>query len=212
MTSIPVSSRIASRSVMRFHGGASSISAPSALDVGRAERLVRDVCDQRLQALGGVVVVGVGLVPLDHRELGVVLEGDAFVAEVLAQLVDALDAADDQALQVELGGDPEIEIAIEGVVVRHERAGECAAVDRLEHGRLDLDEPLGVEPAARLGDHLGAQDEALAHLGVRDQVLLAMAVAKLRVLEARPLVGRRAEALGEKRPFRDPERQLALAA
>jgi hypothetical protein len=37
-----------------------------------------------------------------------VLEGDALVAEVLAQLVDALEPPDDAALQVELGGDPQI--------------------------------------------------------------------------------------------------------
>ena len=143
---------------------------------------------------------------------GLCLNEIALVAEVLAQLVDALDPADDQALQVELGRDPQVEVAVERVVVRHERPGECAAVDRLEDGRLDLDEALGVEPAAGLGDHLGALEEALAHLGVRDQVLLAVAVAKLGVLEPRPLVGRRAKALGEERPVRDPQRQLALAA
>ncbi len=201
ITSIPVSSRIASRSVMRFQGGASSICDALPLDLRGAERRLSDVRDELLQPLGRIVVVGVRLVPLDHRELGVVLERDAFVPEVLAELVDALDPADDEPLQVELRRDPQVQVAVEVVVVRNEGPRQRAAVDRLEDGRLDLDEPLAVKPAPRFGDHLGARDEAVANLRVCDQVLLAVAIAEIGVLQARPLVGRRAQALGEQGPF-----------
>ena len=40
-----------------------------------------------------VVVVRVGLVELQHGELGIVLGGDALVAEVAVDLVDAVEAA-----------------------------------------------------------------------------------------------------------------------
>ena len=93
------------------------------------------------------VVVRVGLVPLEHRELGVVLVRDALVAEVLADLVDPLEPAHDQALEVELVGDPQEQVAVERVVVGHERARERAAVERLEDRRLDLEEAALVEPA-----------------------------------------------------------------
>ena len=96
--------------------------------------------DDPLHARHRVAVVGVGLVPLEHRELGVVLVGDAFVAEVLADLVDPLEPADDQALEVELGRDPQVEPLVELVVVGLERARERAAVAGLEDRRLDLDE------------------------------------------------------------------------
>ena len=85
---MPVFSRIASRSVTRRHGGVKSISP-------RVAARLRDGVDHLLDAAHLVVVVGVRLVPLDHRELGVVLERHALVAEVLAELVDALEAADD---------------------------------------------------------------------------------------------------------------------
>ena len=78
-------------------------------------------------------VVGVGLVGLEHRELGVVLVGDALVAEVLAELVDLLEPADDQPLQVQLGRDPQVQRAVERVVVGREGARERAAVERLQH-------------------------------------------------------------------------------
>ena len=128
---------------------------PVALDLRRAQHPLGDLGDQQLEVVGGLLVVGVGLVPLEHRELGVVLVRDALVAEVLAELVDAVDAADDQALQVELGRDPQVEVAVERVVVGRERPRQGAAVERLQDRRLDLDEAVLVEPAAHLGDRSG---------------------------------------------------------
>ena len=83
---------------------------------------VGDALDERLDPLHRVAVVRIRLVPLEHRELGVVLVGDALVAEDPADLVDALEAADDQALQVQLGRDAEVEVLVELVVVRDERS------------------------------------------------------------------------------------------
>ena len=91
-------------------------------DLRRPDRLVRDGRDELLDPLHRVVVVRVGLVPLDHRELGVVLVRDALVAEVLGELVDPLEPADDQPLEVQLGRDPQVEVAVELVRVRDERA------------------------------------------------------------------------------------------
>ena len=123
-----------------------------ALDDRRAVRRDRRGGDQRLGARHRVVDVGVGLVPLEHRELGVVLERDALVAEVLADLVDALEAADDQPLEVQLGRDAQVEVAVELVVVRRERPRVGAAVERLQDRRLDLDEAGRVELAPQRGD------------------------------------------------------------
>ena len=120
---------------------------PLERDLRRAERRERDVLDERLHAAHRVLVVRVRLVPLEHRELGIALVVDALVAEVLADLVDLLEAADDEPLEVELGRDAEVEILVEDVVVRDERLGERAAVARLEDRRLDLDEALAVEIA-----------------------------------------------------------------
>ena len=108
--------------------------------------------DEALDPLHRVPVVGVCLVPLELRELGLVLVGDALVPEVLAELVDLVEAADDEALEVQLVGDPEEVVLVEVVVVGDERLGEPASVARLEDRRLDLDEALRVEPASGLRD------------------------------------------------------------
>ena len=156
-----------------------------------------------------VAVVGVGLVPLEHRELGVVLERDALVAEVLADLVDPLEAADDQPLEVELGGDAEVERLVELVVVRRERAGERPAVARLQDGRLDLDEAVLVERAADRADHARAELEVGARLLVHQQVEVAAAVALLDVGEAVERVGERRPDAGEDVEAVGRERRLA---
>ena len=75
------------------------------------------------------------------------LERDALVAEVLADLVDALEPADDQTLEVQLGGDPQVERLVELVVVSRERPRERTAVAWLQDRRLDLDEAFLVERA-----------------------------------------------------------------
>ncbi len=119
---------------------------------------------ERFQARGGGVVVGVGLVPLDHRELGVVLGRDALVAEVLAELVDAFQTTDDAALEVELGGDPQVEGAVQRIVVGGEGPRQGAAVDRLQDWGLDLEETLAVEIGADRGDDASAVAKAPADL------------------------------------------------
>ena len=95
-----------------------------------------------------------------------------------------LEPADDQTLQVELGGDAQVEVLVELVVVRDEGARERAAVARLEDGRLNLDEAVVVKRAADRAHHARAKLEIRAALLVHEQVDVAAAVALLDVGEA----------------------------
>ncbi len=181
----------------------------SELDLRRPEHLERHVLDELLDPLHRVPVVGVGLVPLEHRELGLVLVGDALVAKVLAELVDALEPADDEALEVELGRDAQVEVGVELVRVRDERPGERAAVTGLKDGGLDLDEAAFVEPAADGRDEPRAQDEVPPGLLVDGEVEVAPAVAGLDVCQPVVDVGQRAVDLRERDELVDGERGLA---
>ena len=69
---------------------------------GRAEGVARRRHDQLLGELHHVVDVGVRLVGLHHRELGVVARREALVAEHPADLEHPVHAADDQPLEVQL--------------------------------------------------------------------------------------------------------------
>src|SRR3546814_17017991 len=90
-----------------------------------------DVCSSDL-------VVAVRLVELEHRELGVVAGGEALVPEHPPDLEHPLEAADREALQVELGRDPQEEVEVERVVVGGERAGQRATGDRVQRRRLEI--------------------------------------------------------------------------
>ena len=105
----------------RRHGGARSSAPPAVGQRRRPQHVVASARDQLLGERHHVGVVGVRLVQLEHRELGVVPGRDALVAEHPADLEDALEAADDEPLQVQLGRDPQVKVGVERVVVGDER-------------------------------------------------------------------------------------------
>src|SRR5205807_10621696 len=66
---------------------------PAELDLVGSENLMRQSTEQLLGTHDEIVVVGIRLIKLQHRELGIVLRGDALIAEVAVDLVDARKAA-----------------------------------------------------------------------------------------------------------------------
>ena len=146
-------------------------------------------CATKRQQLFGhghqLLVVAVGLVELQHRELGIVLGRNPLIPEVTVDLVDAFDPADGQPLEVELRRDPQIELNVERVVMRDERARQRAAGDRLHHRRLDLEIPAGVQERADRREGPAADLEHPARIGIHDQIEVALPVAGLDVARAR---------------------------
>ena len=189
-------------------GVRSSVALPDRQDHG-AEDFLRQGADHLLDQLHHRLVVHVGPVEFHHGELGVVDQRDALVAEVAADLVDLVEAAHHHPLEVQLGRDAQVEVDVERVVVRGERPGEGAPRQRLEDGRLDLDEAPVLEVAAHARDDGAAHAEPLGDLGVGDQVGVPLPVAGLDVLQAVALLGRRAERLGQQGPRFDRQRELA---
>ena len=105
------------------------------------------------------------------------------VAEVLANLVDTLKAANNQALEVQLGGDAHIHGDVQRVEVGDERPCRGTAGDSLQRRGLDLGVTGIIQHLAHGLHHLGALQEGLLHAGVDHQVDIALAVAQLGILE-----------------------------
>ena len=78
------------------------------------------------------------LVELARGELRVVGEVDPLVAELAADLVHAVQAADDEHLQVQLGRHAHEQVEVEVVVVRHEGLGRRAARHHVHHRGFHL--------------------------------------------------------------------------
>ncbi len=151
------------------------------LDLHAAVHLLRHEGDHLLGELHDLQVIGVSHVELELGELGVVLEGDALVAEIAPDLVDPVQPAHDQPLEIQLEGNAQEEILVQLVVVGDEGLGRRAAVERLQDGRFHLDEAVVIQELAQRGDDPGALAEDLAHLGVDRQVGVALPVAGFRV-------------------------------
>ena len=107
-----------------------------------------------------------------------------FVAEVTAELIHTLEASDDEALQIKLVGDTQIERDIQRVVMRDERARSSTARDRLQYGRIDLDVATLVEELAHRIEDLRTLEEDILDMAIDNEVNIALAEAELRISEA----------------------------
>ena len=117
------------RSSRRRQGGVRSIVVPLVGERASAQHLLGGEGDHLLGQLHHLQVVGIGPVELELGELGVMGAVDAFVAEVAPDLVDALQVAHQQAFEVQLERDAQVQVLLELVVVGDERARRRAAVD-----------------------------------------------------------------------------------
>ena len=198
-----------SRRLRRCQGGLKLMVLSPNLTSAGAQYLLADLVDHLFHHVHHVIVVGVGFVAFQHGELGVVLGGDALVAEDAPQLVDLVEAADDQPLEVQLQGDAQVEVLVEGVVVGDEGAGQSAPGGRLQHRRLHLDKAALVEELPDGGDDPAAHLEDLLDLGVGDEVQVALAVAFFDVAEAVPFLRQGLERLGQQGEVFHPNGRLA---
>ena len=178
------------------------------LDLVGADRFAGHRRQHLLGQRHQLTILAVGLVELEHRELGVVLRGDPLVAEVAVDLVDPLETADRQPLEIQLRRDAQEQVHVERVVMRHERPRQRAAGNRLHHRRLDLEIAAAVQKGANRGEHSASDGEHLARVGIDDQVEIPLAVARLDVRQPMPFLGQRQETLGQELERGGPDRQL----
>jgi hypothetical protein len=178
-------------------------------ELAAAERGVGRLEDHAAAQHHHVPVVLEGRVRLEHGELGVVLGVDALVAEDAAQLEDPVHAPHQQALEVQLAGDPQVQVGVERVVVGDERARQRPARHRQQDRRLDLDVAAGLHRLAQAAHGRRTHPRGRAGLRVDDQVQLALARADLDVGEPLPLVRQRPQRLGEQLDPFGLDRQLA---
>ncbi len=110
-------------------------------------------------------------------ELRVVLEADALVTEVAANLIDTLIPSDQQALQVQLERNTQIKLLLELVVMGRERPRRRTAIERLQDGSLDLKEVVVVHKAAQGAKQACPFAKDVAHFGIDRQISVALAIA-----------------------------------
>ncbi len=138
-------------------------------------------------------------------------EVHALVAEAAVDFEHALEAAHEQALEVQLGCNAQVDFHVERVEMRGEGLGRRTARKCVQHGGLDLEIAVVHAVLAHGRDDLGTLDERLFDVVVHDEVDVALAIAQLFVGQAVELLGKRAQRLGEKRHLGCRNGELAAA-
>lgn len=113
----------------------------------------------------------------------------ALITELPSHLIHAIETANDQHLQIQLGGHAQEHVHVEFVVVSNEGLGSSTTSDGVEHGRLHGHKVTIVEPATNIRVDLCARDEDLSRLLVHHEIEVALAETGFGVLEAIVIVG-----------------------
>ena len=151
--------------------------------LGLAVHSDADGFEQTLGERHHPVIVLVLHIQLHAGELGIVVAVHTLVAEVLANLVHALKAAHNQALEIQLGGDAHVHRDVQRVEVGDERPCRGTTGDSLQRRGFNLGVAGIIEHLAHGLHDLGALQEGLFHAGVDHQVDIALAVTQFGILK-----------------------------
>ena len=166
-------------------------------DLCGSQHFLGHIAEHVLGQVHHAVIIGIGLIQFHEGEFRIVAGVQALIPENTADLVDPLQAADDQALQVQLQGDAQFEVFIQRVEVRFKGTGSGAAGIGNQHGRFHFHEALAVQVTADGADDLGPLDEGILHFRIHDQVHIPLAVAHIGIGEAVILLRQDLQALAQ---------------
>ena len=168
--------------------------------------------DELFRHIHQVVVVGIRPVELARRELGVVGKVNALISELATNLVDTLQATDNQHLEVQLRSNTHEQVHVQLIVMGDERLGRRTTGDSVHHGRLDLGEIAVIKEVPDVLDNLGTGDENVARGVVHDQIQVPLAVTRLLVSETVEIGRQRVQARRQKDDIRRENRQFTALA
>ena len=133
--------------------------------------------------------ITVGHIAFHRCEFRIVIPVHAFVAEHMTHLVNTVQSADDQPLQIKLVGDAHIQIDVKGVVMSDKRPCVGSAGNRRQDRRVHLHVTVVLfqHPFDLVYD-LCSLDKSVANLRVHNQIHISLTIAKIRVLQSVPLV------------------------
>jgi hypothetical protein len=157
--------------------------------------------DRPLCRIHDAEIVGVRLIRLEHCELRIPPPAQALVAEIAVDFVHAIESADRQPLQIQLGRDAQEQVHVERVVMSLKGTRHRPARNGMHHRRLNFDESLGIEIAAERLHQLAALQKNLAHFGIHHQVHVALPVAQFDISQPVPLLGQRQQVFCEECQF-----------
>ena len=135
--------------------------------------------------------------------------GDTFVTEVTVDFEHTVETTDHQTLQVQFRRDTQVHVQVQGVVMGDERTRRRAARDHLHHWGFHFHKVAVDHELADTGHDLGANFEGLTGVIVRDEIQVALTIARFLILQAVEFVRQRAQGFGQQTQFGAVDRELA---
>ena len=120
---------------------------------------------------------------------------NAFIPEVSVDFEDTLKPAYYEALQIEFGGNAQLHVHIERIVMSNARPSIRPSRDRMKHGRFDFKESTVNHVLPYGSDGSRSDQESLARLFIDNQIHVALPIAALSIRQPLVLVGQRSQAL-----------------
>ena len=168
----------------------------------------------RIEPLGVVdhlVAAAIGGVEFEHCEFRIVARRDSFVSKIAPDFEHALEAADEQALQMQLLGDAQKQIARQSVMMGGKRLRRRAAGDGLQNRRFHFEVAVRAQLLAQGAQNPAALLQHGAGVFVAHQREIGAAEALFDIGQAVKLFGRRAQRFGEQPRLVGAQRQLSNA-
>ena len=136
------------------------------LGLGLAVDSDTDCFQQLLGERHHPIIVLVLHIQLHAGEFGIMVTVHTLVAEVLTDLIDALEATHNQTLEVKLGSNAHIHGNVQRIEVRDERASGCTTGDGLQGRCLDLSIACIIKHLAHGLHHQCTLQESILHTSI----------------------------------------------
>jgi hypothetical protein len=146
-------------------------------------------------------VIGICLIKLKHGKLGIMLSGYAFISVHTAKLIDFLQPAYDQTLQMKFQSNPHIKIHIKGIMVRNERPCTCSSGNGMQRRSLDFNVTSRIKEFPHCLEHSCALQKHPAHVRINYKVEIAVPIAKVNINQAMPLLRQGTKGFAKKSEF-----------
>ena len=182
---------------------------PLVVQLHGAKDLLSHMPEHLLGQVHHAVVIGICLIQLHHGKLRIVACVDTFIAEYASDLIDFIEPAYDQPLQVQFQRDAQLHILVEGVEMGLKGTRGCAARVVDQHRCLHLHEAFLIEESADRGDDRRAFAEHIFGFRIGDQIQITFSVYRVRIGQAVELFRERTEGFAQELKIRSMDGQLA---
>ena len=171
--------------------------------------LLRGRGQQFLKEVHHVVKIGIGLIKFDSGKLRVVFGIHTLVAENTPNFIHPIHAAYDEPLQRQFSGNAHEHIDVQSVMMGDEGTSGSPAGDGVKYWSLHLYIAPSIHKIAHMLDELRTDNKVSLHLGVDNQIHIALAITQLGIGKPVKLLRQRQQSLAQQSHLLHPHRHFS---